>query len=95
MKKYLKSEFRELVEAMENDDKENICEEIGDLFFVLLMIAEIEGEAGNFTFTDTLEGINSKLIRRHPHVFGDAEISSEEELRTQWEKIKREEKLNK
>jgi len=90
--KYLNEEVEELIQAIENDDLENICEEIGDVFYVLLMLTEIYSGKGVFGLEDSLSTINSKLIRRHPHVFSDATISNEDELRQQWEKIKKEEK---
>lgn len=95
MCKYLQAEFEELLAAIGNNDTENICEEIGDLLFVLVMITEIERESGHFSFDQVISGINEKLIRRHPHVFGDVEISSEQELRAQWDKIKQQEKRGK
>ncbi|WP_163336644.1 MazG nucleotide pyrophosphohydrolase domain-containing protein [Desulfopila sp. IMCC35008] len=95
MVKYLDSEYNELLEAISNRDTDNICEEIGDLLFTLVMIAEIEEENGNFTLHTVLHNINKKLIRRHPHVFAGVEISSEQELREQWEKIKALEKSKK
>lgn len=95
MTKYLRSEFDELINAIENDDLENICEELGDLLFILVMIAEINTEDENFTLDQVLCGITDKLIRRHPHVFAGADISSEEELREQWQRIKAAEKSKK
>jgi MazG family protein len=95
MTKYLRSEFDELINAIENDDLENICEELGDLLFILLMITEINTKDENFTLDQVLCGITDKLIRRHPHVFAGAHISSEEELREQWRRIKAAEKSKK
>lgn len=95
MVKYLESEFKELLAAISNQDTENICEEIGDLLFTLVMVAEIEEEKENFTLHTVINNINEKLIRRHPHVFAGATISSEQELRDQWEKIKALEKQKK
>jgi MazG family protein len=95
MVKYAKSEFEELLAAISSKDTDNICEEIGDLLFTLVMISEIEEEKGNFTLHTVISNITDKLIRRHPHVFADLEISTEEELREQWEKIKAEEKQKK
>ncbi len=90
--KYLLEEVAELVEAIDNKDSDNICEEIGDVFYILIMLAEIHAERGDFTFDRCLEEINSKLIRRHPHVFAGTKVESETELRRQWQKIKEEEK---
>lgn len=92
LKKYLHEEVEELVQAIEKEDIENICEEIGDVFYVLLMLAEIYKSNNKFNLEDCLSGINSKLIRRHPHVFASATINNDDELRQQWEKIKKEEK---
>lgn len=92
LKKYLQEEVGELLEAIDNEDTANIREEIGDVVYVLMMIAEIHSEKANFSFADALDEINSKLIRRHPHVFGDATIKNEEELRQQWQNIKEMEK---
>lgn len=90
--KYLREEVEELIQAIENEDLENICEEIGDVFYVLLMLTEIFKNEDKFVLNDCFAGINSKLIRRHPHVFSNATIDNDEELRKQWEKIKEEEK---
>ena len=95
LKKYLHEEVTELLQAIDNNDPENICEEIGDVTYVLVMMSEICREAGRFSYTDCLTKINEKLIRRHPHVFGSAQVKNEEELRQQWEKIKQSEKKQK
>lgn len=92
LKKYLQEEVNELLEAIDNEDTANTCEEIGDTVYVLMMIAEIHAESAQFSFADSLEEINAKLIRRHPHVFGNATIKDEEELRRQWQNIKEMEK---
>jgi uncharacterized protein YabN with tetrapyrrole methylase and pyrophosphatase domain len=90
--KYLNEEVEELIQAIENDDLENICEEIGDVFYVLLMLTEIYQNRNMFNLSDCLLSINSKLIRRHPHVFANVTINNDDELRQQWEHIKKEEK---
>ncbi len=92
LEKYLREETAELLEAIENNNPENICEEIGDVLYVLAMIAEIFTEQNLFTFDDCISGIDQKLIRRHPHVFGNSVLNSEDELRKQCETIKKEEK---
>jgi uncharacterized protein YabN with tetrapyrrole methylase and pyrophosphatase domain len=92
LKKYLSEEVEELIQAINNEDPENICEEIGDVFYVLLMLTEIFENNNTFSLKDSLKAINSKLIRRHPHVFANATITNDDELRLQWENIKREEK---
>ncbi len=92
LQKYLKEEVGELLQAIDNDDTGNICEEIGDVLYLLIMLAEIHAENEQFTFNDSINEIDAKLIRRHPHVFAGKEIQNEEDLRLQWEKIKKEEK---
>lgn len=92
MKKYLQEEVAELIEAIDNEDHRNICEEIGDVVYILIMISQMEIERGGQGFTDSLEEINEKLIRRHPHVFGETIIDDDEQLRRQWQAIKEEEK---
>jgi tetrapyrrole methylase family protein / MazG family protein len=90
--KHLKSECEELVIAIQNDDHANICEEIGDLLYLIVMISEIHTDHDIFTLADVISTINEKLIRRHPHVFAGQPYENEEQLATQWEAIKAEEK---
>lgn len=90
--KHLKSECQELVDAIENDDHNNICEELGDLLYLIVMFSEIGNDQGNFHLCDVLDTINEKLIRRHPHVFAGQSYENEEQLVAQWEAIKAEEK---
>lgn len=90
--KYLKSECQELVDAIENDDHVNICEELGDLLYLIVMISEIRNDQGNFHLCDVLHTVNEKLIRRHPHVFAGQAYENEDQLAAQWEAIKAEEK---
>ena len=77
-----------LLEAMENDDPDHLCEEMGDMLFLLVLLSEISSEAGHFRIDDVITGINDKMIRRHPHVFSDVIVGSDKELKEQWEKIK-------
>jgi MazG family protein len=95
LKKYIQEECAELLEAMEENDPRHICEESGDLFFLLILLAEIQKEQGFFNLEDVLLGINEKMIRRHPHVFANSITGNEQELREQWEKIKIEEQSKK
>ena len=90
--KYLKEEFDELMQAISNNDPDNLCEEAGDMMFLLVMLAEINAENKVFELVDVIENINMKLIRRHPHVFAGVRIDDEEALRRQWLAIKAEEK---
>ena len=90
--KYLKEEVTELIEAIGNKDVINVQEEIGDVLYVLIMISEIYSDKNVFSFNDSVTEINTKLIRRHPHVFAGKKMGSDEDLRLQWEKIKKNEK---
>lgn len=90
--KYLKSEHQELVEAIENDDPTNICEELGDLLYLIVMLSEIHNDHKKFHLFDVIRTVNEKLIRRHPHVFAGQPFENEEQLAAQWEAIKAEEK---
>jgi tetrapyrrole methylase family protein / MazG family protein len=93
--KYLHEEFDELLQAIANKNMGNLCEETGDLLFLLLMLAEINAEQRIFDLHDVLNSINEKLVRRHPHVFAGVQVKDEDALRRQWEAIKAEEKLKK
>lgn len=90
--KHLKSECEELVVAIQNDDHVNICEELGDLLYLIIMISEIHNDHGDFKLSDVIRKINEKLIRRHPHVFAGLPYENEEQLAAQWKAIKAEEK---
>ncbi len=90
--KYLMSECEELVNAIRNDDHSNICEELGDLLYIIIMISEIHNDHELFQFSDVIQQINQKLIRRHPHVFDGQPYENEEQLAAQWNAIKAEEK---
>ena len=90
--KYLESECEELVSALENNDLANICEELGDLLYIIVMLSEMHSESGSFQLSDVIRTINEKLIRRHPHVFAGQPYESEEQLAAQWKAIKAQEK---
>ncbi|MCT7985464.1 nucleoside triphosphate pyrophosphohydrolase [Laspinema sp. A4] len=89
---YIIEEAYEVVDAIKSGDKEAIAEELGDLLLQVVLQSQIASEFNQFNLTEVAEGIAEKLIRRHPHVFGDIEVSSVEEVRTNWEQIKAEEK---
>ena len=93
--KYLREETDELIEAVETKNSECICEEIGDVYLILSLLANIYQEKGDFTAEDPLQSICTKMIRRHPHVFAGEKLCTEEELRSSWERIKQEEKREK
>lgn len=93
--KHLHAEFRELVEGIANNDTENICEELGDLLYLIIMIAEIHEDEKKFTFNEVICTVTEKLIRRHPHVFAGTTVSNEDDLAEQWQAIKALEKSGK
>lgn len=91
----LEEEAGEVIEAIENRDMENLCEELGDLLFQVMIHSRIAEENGFFTIEDVIDGISAKMIRRHPNVFGDVKINSPEEGLALWRRIKSEEKSKK
>jgi tetrapyrrole methylase family protein/MazG family protein len=93
LKPYLIEELYELLDAIDEDDPVNIKEELGDLLFQIVIHCRLAKEAGLFEIDDVIETIVSKMIRRHPHVFGDMNFSTPEEVTDWWEGHKqREEK---
>ena len=89
-------EASEVIQAIENKDDENLREELGDLLLQVIMHAQIATEEGRFNLEDVARGINEKLIRRHPHVFGDNPSSlNTDGVLKQWEEIKAEENKGK
>ncbi|MFO7731615.1 MAG: nucleoside triphosphate pyrophosphohydrolase, partial [Spirochaetia bacterium] len=82
-------ESYELVEAIDNNDIENVREEIGDIFLVAGMIAHINAETNKFSLTDVISEVSEKLVRRHPHVFGDIKKENPEDVIELWNHIKK------
>lgn len=92
----LRDECDEVVEAINNKDDDNLCEELGDVLLQVLLHAQIATEEGRFTMADVVNGIAEKMVRRHPHVFGNAPIcQTEEEGLARWKEIKALEKAEK
>lgn len=91
LKRYLLEEAHEALQAVDEEDDEHIIEEFGDLLMIVFMNAQIGEDDGMFNLEDMLESINKKMMRRHPHVFGDVQVNSVEEINANWEKIKKEE----
>ncbi|MGZ3768083.1 MAG: nucleoside triphosphate pyrophosphohydrolase [Bdellovibrio sp.] len=93
---YAIEETFELVEALELPESpskdEKIKEELGDVLFQVVLHAQLAAERGAFTLDDIIAGISEKLVRRHPHVFGDVKVEDSEEVIRNWEKIKKLEK---
>lgn len=90
--RYIIEESYELVDAIMDGDSAAICEETGDVLFQLLFVIQLYNESGKFGLGQVVEGNLEKMIRRHPHVFGDAFADTPEKVKENWEKIKREEK---
>lgn len=88
----LRNECEEVVQAIEQHDEENLCEELGDVLLQVLLHARIAEEEGSFSMKDVVNGLAEKMVRRHPHVFGDEEYGSPEQNQARWEEIKRQEK---
>lgn len=95
LKKTLIEECYEVLEVMEEEKSEELKGELGDLLLQIIFQAQIMEEKDSFGINDVCDGIREKLIRRHPHIFGDAIVSGTEEVLKNWEEIKREEKLHK
>ncbi|WP_099238207.1 nucleoside triphosphate pyrophosphohydrolase [Synechococcus sp. BDU 130192] len=89
---YVIEEAYEVVHALRQDDQQAIAEELGDLLLQVVLQAQIAQEYGHFSLQEVAEGISEKLIRRHPHVFGETSASTVAEVRQNWETIKAEEK---
>lgn len=89
----LVEESYEISDAVEVSDAA-VCEELGDLMSIVALYARIAEEGNRFSFASILEGITEKLIRRHPHVFGDVKVSGEAEVLKNWEAIKQQERAN-
>ena len=89
MGKYLLDEAYEVFDALSDHDLHHIQEELGDLLFLILFTAEIASESGEFTLADAMKSIRQKMIRRHPHVFGDVEVKSVQDVKDNWQEIKK------
>ncbi len=89
---YLTDEACEVLSAINSLDGENLSEELGDLLFHVLMICRVAESGGEVSFAGIARGIEEKMVRRHPHVFGDVEVKGTEEVARNWEEIKAREK---
>ncbi|MFS0821033.1 nucleoside triphosphate pyrophosphohydrolase [Bacillus sp. 1P02SD] len=94
LKKYLLEEAYEVLDAIDSEDDAHLAEELGDVLLQVLLHAQIGEDEGMFTIDDVIRGISEKMIRRHPHVFGEVSADTAEEVVTNWEQIKRMEKGN-
>jgi XTP/dITP diphosphohydrolase len=85
---YIVEEAYETVHAIRSGDRDAIVSELGDLLLQVVLQSQLASEAGQFTLADVAQSISEKLIRRHPHVFGDVQVSGVEDVRANWEEIK-------
>lgn len=94
LKPYLLEELYELLDAIEEGADGRLIDELGDVVLHLCFQVSLAGEAGKFTLEDVIAGIRDKMIRRHPHVFGDEKFASRKDQLFAWEQIKQREKQN-
>ena len=91
LRQYLLEEAYEVLEAIDCRQYDNLEEELGDLLLQVIFHAQIAKEDGHFTIDDVIHGIITKLIRRHPHVFGDVNIKTADQQTIHWEQVKKKE----
>jgi MazG family protein len=89
---YLIEEAYECLDAMERGDRAEQCDELGDLLLQIVFQSQLAAEEKSFDVGDVIDAISDKMVRRHPHIFGDARADNAEEVLQQWEQIKRREK---
>lgn len=95
LRSHLIEETYEVLETIDEDDPEHMKEELGDLLLQVMLHSQIEDEMGTFTVYDVIEELNKKLVRRHPHVFGNKDAADADEALVNWEAMKVEEQLGK
>ena len=88
LRKYLIEECFELIEAINEDDVDHIIEELGDVLLQVMLHSQIGEDEGFFSIDDVIEGISAKMVRRHPHVFGDKEAESVDDVMKHWQQAK-------
>lgn len=93
--KYMREETEEAAQAVANKDWDNLKEELGDCLLQIVFHAEMARLEGHFTLADVIKGINAKMIRRHPHIFGEKKAGSPEEVLKIWAEAKKKEKEKK
>ncbi|WP_349409071.1 nucleoside triphosphate pyrophosphohydrolase [Pseudalkalibacillus sp. SCS-8] len=92
LRKYLLEEAYEVIEAIDRKDDEHLTEELGDVLLQVMLHAQIGEDNGYFTVEDVIQALNEKMIRRHPHVFGDQSLDTAEQVKATWDEIKKSEK---
>ena len=94
LRSYLLEETYEVIEALDGDNSQAMKEELGDLLLQIVLHAQIATETGEFTMAEVLMAVNNKIVRRHPHVFGEMEIPDAEGVLVNWERLKAEERAD-
>lgn len=94
LKPYLVEEFYELLDAVEENETGGMREELGDLLFQIVLQSQLSKEEGRFDINDVIEGIASKMVRRHPHVFGDKNLKTSQDVTEWWDEHKKKEGKN-
>ena len=94
LRKFLIEETYEVLDAMESGDPHEFASELGDLLLQITFHSILAEEAGAFTISDVIESIHTKMVRRHPHVFGDAKAKDSAAVLKNWEQIKAAERAN-
>jgi tetrapyrrole methylase family protein/MazG family protein len=92
LRPYVIEEAFEVVGALDANDIAALPEELGDLLLQIVLHAQIAEEAGEFAMTDVIRGLSEKLVRRHPHVFGEVELETADQVNRQWDELKRAER---
>ncbi len=95
IKPYLVEEVYEAMSAIDDKDYDRLCEELGDMLLHIIMVSVFAQEDDLFDVDDVIKGISKKMVRRHPHVFGDKKAKNAEQVLKKWEKIKRKERKGK
>jgi len=94
LKQYLVEEFYELIDALEENDYEGMKEEMGDLLFQIVLQSQLSKEEGKFDINDVVADIGGKMVRRHPHVFGDKALKTSDDVVEWWDEHKKREGKN-
>ena len=95
LRRYIVEEGYELIQAIEDGNVPNMCEECGDLMLQVVFVSCMAEERGDFTVCEVLDGLTNKLIRRHPHVFGEVHVDNSDDVLKNWEQIKSAERKKK
>src|SRR5262249_58984456 len=88
LRPYLVEEAYEVLDAIDRGDDHSLRGELGDLLLQVVLHAQVADDRGAFSVTEVVRGITEKIVRRHPHVFGSAQVSGTDEVRRNWEQIK-------